>query len=84
MIEGGYGATQEERKEHDAEYGFSHDVWIYDVQTDSYEQATPLPFGVSGMELTKVGSAVVGIGGEDRMRGRSARVLYGYFETTKP
>jgi hypothetical protein len=39
-----------------------------------------LPFGISGVALARVGSSIVGLGGENRMRGRSDRLLYGHFD----
>lgn len=76
LIVGGYG---EDAKVGTAAPGFLRDAWIYNVRSDSYEQATSLPFGVAGMGLTRYGHDVVGVGGEDRLRGRSVRVLHGHF-----
>jgi N-acetylneuraminic acid mutarotase len=77
LIVGGYGdhATPQ-----DAGSAFSHDVWIYDVASDAYEQAPAFPFGISGIGLARYDSGIVGVGGEDRIRGRSLRVVHGHFK----
>lgn len=77
LIVGGYG---EDATAQDAGPGFMRDVWIYNVETDAYEQASPLPFGVSGIRLIRYGAGIVGVGGEDRLRGRSTRVIHGHFK----
>lgn len=77
LIVGGYGngATAQ-----DAGPGFRHDAWIYDAASDAYEQAPAFPFGISGIGLTRYGAGIVGVGGEDRIRGRSLRVVHGHFK----
>jgi N-acetylneuraminic acid mutarotase len=77
LIVGGYGdgATPQ-----DAVSGFRHETWIYDVASDAYEQAPTFPFGISGIGLTRYDDGIVGVGGEDRIRGRSFRVVHSRFE----
>jgi N-acetylneuraminic acid mutarotase len=57
--------------------GFSSDVLLYDIQTDTYSRLKPMPVGLLGTEFVLNGHRVYGAGGEDRMRGRSARLLKG-------
>jgi N-acetylneuraminic acid mutarotase len=76
LIVGGYGQDVTARN---AAPGFLQDVWIYNVESNVYERTTPLPFGVAGIALTRYEEGIVGVGGEDRLRGRSARVVHGHF-----
>jgi N-acetylneuraminic acid mutarotase len=80
LLAGGYTASAHDAAHFGPEYGFSAQVWIYDAGADRYDPATPLPFGVSGIEILSHGSAVFALGGEDRMRGRSHRSLQGRIE----
>ena len=59
------------------ESGFSSAVYLYDIQDGQYRPAAPLPLPVMGMQLLMRGQAIWGIGGEDKNRGRTARVLEG-------
>lgn len=76
LIAGGYGETGAAQ---DVVPGFVREVWIYSTDSDTYERGAPLPFGVSGIALARYGAGIVAVGGEDRMRGRSPRVLHGHF-----
>jgi hypothetical protein len=64
MLFGGYTASS-----------FSADVLVYDIATDTYKPATPMPVPLLGVEFVMNGRTLYGAGGEDRMRGRSARLL---------
>jgi N-acetylneuraminic acid mutarotase len=79
LLAGGYVASQEEAKGRDTDFGFTEATWIYHTDTDTYESASPLPLRIAGMEFIAHGNTVFGIGGEDRMRSRSNRVLAGAF-----
>jgi N-acetylneuraminic acid mutarotase len=57
--------------------GFSSEVLLYDIQKDSYTRLKSMPIGLLGTEFVVNGKSVYGAGGEDRMRGRSARLLEG-------
>ena len=59
------------------ESGFSSEVLLYDTQKDSYTRLKSMPLGLLGVEFVLNGTSVYGAGGEDRMRGRSARLLEG-------
>lgn len=74
LIAGGYIASQEEAKGKDAGYGFTNAVLIYDAETDRYRHAAPLPHAIAGPALVKAGGLVWAMGGEDRMRSRTASV----------
>ncbi len=54
---------------------FSDAVQIYDTVLDRYEPFTSLPFKVAGMEFVRRANFILGLGGEDRMRGRSHRLI---------
>lgn len=56
---------------------FSKAVYVYDVKRDRYEEINSLPFGVMGMEAIFDGHSVWGVGGEDKARSRSARLVQG-------
>ncbi len=77
LLLGGYTASSEQAQGKPAEFGFTNAVFIYNIQKDEYAPATPLPFAVAGMEAVAAGQQVVALGGEDRMRGRTARVIAG-------
>src|SRR5262249_5480747 len=62
--------------------GFSSDVLLYDVAKDTYSRLKPLPVGLMGAEFVLNGLHVYGAGGEDRMRGRSPRLLQGKLAET--
>ena len=63
---GGYGDT------------FRADALIYDVQTDTYAHAEPLPaLPLMAASFVLSGRTIYGAGGEDRPRGRSARMIVG-------
>ena len=79
LLLGGYTASAEEAQGKPAEFGFTNAAFIYDIEKDQYTPATPLPLNVTGMEAVMAGQSVVALGGEDRMRGRTARVLVGKF-----
>jgi N-acetylneuraminic acid mutarotase len=79
LLSGGYTAPEDKAKAKPADFGFTGAVLIYDMEKDQYSQATPLPLTVAGMETVMAGWDIVGMGGEDRMRGRTSRVLLGRF-----
>jgi N-acetylneuraminic acid mutarotase len=80
LLAGGYTASASEAAVNGPQYGFSSQVWIYDIGQDRYEPAAPLPFAASGIEITVHEGAIFGLGGEDRMRGRSRRMILGTME----
>ncbi len=75
LLAGGYTATLAEAAGKPGDFGFAAEVWIYDIQTDSYTAATPLPFAAAGVELLAHSQTVYALGGEQRMKGRSNRLL---------
>lgn len=77
VLSGGYTATGEEAAGKPADFGFTAAVMIYDTETNQYRAGTPLPFAVSGAETLLLGRTIFAFGGEDRMRGRTARTLAG-------
>jgi N-acetylneuraminic acid mutarotase len=57
--------------------GLSAAVWIYHVRERRYEPASPLPVPLLGTDFFLYRGTLYGAGGEDRIRGRSARLLAG-------
>jgi N-acetylneuraminic acid mutarotase len=57
--------------------GFSAAVYLYDVEEGQYRPVTPLPFPVMGMEMLVRDRMIWGLGGEDKTRSRTARVIEG-------
>lgn len=55
--------------------GFSADVLEYDIQTDGYTNLNRMPVALLGIEFVLNGRKLLGAGGEDQMRSRSARLL---------
>lgn len=55
--------------------GFTADSWSYDLAADAYTSQPPMPVAMSSIEFVARGKTLVGAGGEDRMRGRSARTF---------
>jgi cephalosporin-C deacetylase len=66
LVAGGYDAR-----------GFSAAAYRYDTETDQYTAVASLPFPVMGMEMLARGRAIWGVGGEDKNRGRTPRVIEG-------
>ena len=62
---GGYGTT------------FSADVLVYDTQADTYGYSASLPVQLMATPFVRDGRTLYGAGGEDRPKGRSARMLVG-------
>ena len=62
--------------------GFSSEVLLYDIEKDSYSRLKPMPVGLLGIEFVLNGHSIYGAGGEDRMRGRSPRLLQGTLKET--
>ena len=60
--------------------GFTADGLVYDINTDQYQSVPRLPIGLSGLESVRAAGAIFALGGEDKMRGRTARVLQGRFK----
>ena len=77
LLVGGYIASTAEAASQGPTFGFSDRVWIYDTDLDRYEPAGALPFAVAGIAIAAQGNAFYAMGGEDRMRGRSPRLLKG-------
>jgi N-acetylneuraminic acid mutarotase len=63
--------------------GFSPDVLFYDVRKNTYRRVNPMPMALMGIEFVSNGSRIYGAGGEDRIRGRSARLFEGTLPVTK-
>jgi N-acetylneuraminic acid mutarotase len=72
-IFGGYTATS-----------FSADALMYDIAANAYTPAAPMPVPLMGVEFVMSGRSLYGAGGEDRMRGRSARLLEGRLGAPTP
>src|SRR3954447_25145874 len=53
--------------------GFSDTAQVYKTKLDRYESAVSLPFKSPGLTLVRHAGLVFGLGGKDRMRGRSRR-----------
>ena len=77
LLFGGYTASPQEAAGRSATFGFSAGVLVYDIATDTYKPATPMPVPLLGVEFVMSGRTLYGAGGEDRMRGRSARLMEG-------
>jgi N-acetylneuraminate epimerase len=77
LLVGGYVATQAEATGKSADFGFSGDVHVYDTVTGRYIQAGALPLPCAGLALLRSENGVFAIGGEQRMRARSAQFLWG-------
>jgi N-acetylneuraminic acid mutarotase len=54
---------------------FSDAVQVYDTVLDRYEPFANLPFKAAGIEFVRLENFIFGLGGEDRMRGRSQRLI---------
>ncbi len=80
-ILGGYTASQQEAAGKPPDFGFSPAVLVYDIAADRYHNATSLPVALMGIDFFVMGDALLGAGGEDRLRGRSPRTLVGRLET---
>ena len=57
--------------------GFTAETLVYDIASDAYRPAAPLPLAAAGIEFLPRGDRILALGGEDRMKSRSARVLEG-------
>jgi N-acetylneuraminic acid mutarotase len=57
--------------------GFSAAAYLYDTKDGQYKPIGSLPFPVMGMEMLAQAGTIWGVGGEDRNRGRTARVIEG-------
>ena len=55
--------------------GFTAESWSYDPSVDTFTSQTPMPVAMSSIEFLGRGKILWGAGGEDRMRGRSARTF---------
>ncbi len=75
LLVGGYTATQAEAEGKPVDFGFTSEAFVYDTHADQYERDSALSFAASGVALLKHGDQLIAIGGEDRMRGRTDRVL---------
>jgi N-acetylneuraminic acid mutarotase len=83
LLFGGYTASPHEAAGKSASFGFSSDVLVYDIGTDTYKPATPMPLPVLGIEFVMSGK-LYGAGGEDRMHGRSGRLWEGQLAEPAP
>ena len=63
--------------------GMSSDVLIYDVETDTYHKATPLPVKLMAIDFFLHKGTFYGAGGEDRAKSRSAHTLAGRLRKTR-
>lgn len=77
LLAGGYVASQAEAAGKAVDFGFSGAVHFYDTMKDEYQAAEHLPLACAGLALLRVGGGLVAMGGEDRLRARSAQVLWG-------
>jgi len=68
LLAGGYTAS-----------GFSAAVYLYDIEDGQYSPASSLPFPVMGMEMLARDGTVWGLGGEDKNRSRTPRLIEGIF-----
>jgi N-acetylneuraminic acid mutarotase len=55
--------------------GFTAEVWSYDPKHDQYASEAPLPVPMLAIEFFAHGNMLLGAGGEDRMKSRSARTF---------
>jgi N-acetylneuraminic acid mutarotase len=55
--------------------GFTAEVWSYDPKRDQYASEAPLPVPMLAIEFFAHGKVLLGTGGEDRMKSRSARTF---------
>jgi N-acetylneuraminic acid mutarotase len=62
--------------------GFSSDVLSYDLKKDIYTRLNSMPIGLLGIEFVLNGKSIYGAGGENRIRGRSARLFEGKLTET--
>ncbi len=58
-----------------ANAGFTAESWSYDPVADAYTSQPAMPVAMSSIEFVAHGQTLWGAGGEDRMRGRSARTF---------
>lgn len=75
VLYGGYMASPQEAAGKAPDFGFTADVLMYDTETDTYEQVGQAPLAAAGVELLYHSGVLFGAGGEQRMRGRSDRLL---------
>jgi N-acetylneuraminic acid mutarotase len=79
VLSGGYTASQREAEGKPPEFGFTSDVLIYDIANNSYSTAASMPEKIMSSGLLLDGDTIYSAGGENRLRGRSARLLAGRF-----
>lgn len=77
VLAGGYVATQAEAQGKPTDFGFSGEVLVYDTVADEYKRAGTLALACAGPALLRVGDGILAMGGEERMRSRTAQVLWG-------
>jgi N-acetylneuraminic acid mutarotase len=75
LLYGGYTASVEEAAGKGPEYGFTAAVLAYDIQEDRYRDAGTAPLAAAGVELLYQTGRLYAVGGEQRMKGRSARLM---------
>lgn len=73
LLFGGYTASS-----------FSAEVIEYDIAANAYKLTTPMPVPLMGVEFVRSGRTLYGAGGEDRMRGRSSRLMEGRMAEPAP
>ncbi|MFN0167610.1 MAG: Kelch repeat-containing protein [Bryobacteraceae bacterium] len=77
---GGFNATQEEAKGKGPAFGFTSEVWVYDIDTNNYTASTAMPIAVAGGDFFLHGDTIYGGGGEDKMKSRIARLVAGQLQ----
>jgi hypothetical protein len=75
LLYGGYSATQQEAAGQGPEFGFTRAAFAYDVENDSYLNLGSGPLAAAGVELLYRDGTLFALGGEQRMRGRSERLM---------
>ena len=79
LLAGGYSASAGKAAPHETNLGFSDKAWIFDVSGDSFSETSRVPLAVAGMALLAERNTIWGLGGEDRMKSRSARFFEGSY-----
>ncbi len=80
VLLGGFNATQDEAKGKPPGFGFSNEVWVYDIDANTYTAAPAMPIAVAGGDFFLHGDTIYGGGGEDKMKSRIARLVAGQLQ----
>ena len=75
VLYGGYTATQQEAAGQGPGFGFSAAALVSDIQADSYLEAGLGPLAAAGVEVLYHAGVIFAVGGEQRMRARSDRLM---------